>query len=486
MVGYLRPMPLRALLLLAAIVALPSLAAAQGTPTPVVPTPVIPTPVGTPAEPPPPPAPMAQPPELASGPMAALEDSTIELERIVAVVGTHPILLSDVFTDLAYRRQQGMPAPRDSAHLDSLMRDVIDELVNVELLVAEAGRKAILVADDEVRPQVEQVVQNARTQAGSDERLREELQRAGLGTMEQWRRSLTEQARKRSMQEQLLAQLRRDGELPPAPVSEAEIAAAFERLGAAERPRRPATLSFRQIILAPEPTAAARAAARARIDSVRAELVAGADFAAVARRVSMDGTAPLGGDLGWVRRGRTVPAFEQWAFSLPVGQLSPPVETSFGYHLIRVDSRQPAEVKVRHILVIPEVDSTDFARTRVLADSVVGAWRSGASYDEIMGAHHDPDEQSLVADFQLDQLPPQYQEIVRGLQPQQISAPFEIDDPRSPFPKLVILQMTRFQPEGDYTLDDVRLQFRQQLGEQRAFERYIAQLRGRAHVEVRL
>lgn len=424
-------------------------------------------------------------PAQAAAPVAPVDSSAIEIDRIVAVVGSHPILLSDVFAEIGYMRQQGMPAPRDAAQLDSISRQVVADLVNEELLVADAARQQVTVTDDAVKQQVDQYVQNARTQAGTEERLRQELQRAGLGTMEQWRRSLTEQFRKRALREQLLSKLRADGKLAPMGVTEAEIAEAFQAASGAERPKRPATVSFRQIIIAPKPTAASKAAARAKIDSLRTELVGGADFAAVAKRESMDGTAQLGGDLGWVRRGKTVPEFEQWAFSLPVNQLSPVVETAYGFHLMRVDSRQPGEVKVRHILIIPRTDSADLARARVEADSVATAWRAGASYDELVKRHHDPAEQSLVSDFPLAQLPETYQTVLGPTQANVVTAPFDIPNPRSNLPKLVVIQVTAKQEEGEYTLDDVRSRFRQQLGEKKAFDRYLEGLRSQFFVDVR-
>ena len=457
-------MSLRALLLLAAV-AVPSLAAAQVTP---------PAPSPAPA------------PQLAPTGPAPIDSSAIEIDRIVAVVGSHAILLSDVFAEIAYLRQSGMPAPRDAAQLDSISRQVLNDLVNEELLVTDAARQEVEVTDDDVKQQVDQYVANARRQAGTDERLREELQRAGLGTMEQWRRSLTEQFRKRALREQLLAKLRRDGKLVPAPVTEAEIAAAFAASSGAERPKRPATVSFRQIIVAAKPSETARAAARAKIDSLRTELARGADFAAVAKRESMDGTAQLGGELGWVRRGKTVPEFEQWAFSLPVGQLSPVIETAYGFHLMRVDSRQPGEVKVRHILIIPQTDSTDLARARVTADSVARAWRAGGSYDELLERHHDPVEQSLVSDYPLAELPEAYQTVLRATPANTVTEPFDIPNPRSPLPKLVVAQVTAKQEEGEYTLDDVRARFRQQLGEKKAFDRYVEALRSQIFVDVRL
>ena len=79
----------------------------------------------------------------------------------------------------------------------------------------------------------------------------------------------------------------------------------------------------------------------------RAKLLAGADFAATARAISDDPSAKSnGGEIGWFARERTDPAFSQAAFAMKnVGDISEPVLTSFGYHLIRFEGRRAAEVK---------------------------------------------------------------------------------------------------------------------------------------------
>src|SRR5690606_33534480 len=114
------------------------------------------------------------------------------------------------------------------------------------------------------------------------------------------------------LQERLVQQLKAEGKLPPVPITDAEIAARYAALPT--KPQRPAEVSFRQIILAPRPTPEAKAAAKAKIDSLRVEISEGGDFEQVAKRASMDGSAQLGGDLGWIRRGKTVPEFERWLF----------------------------------------------------------------------------------------------------------------------------------------------------------------------------
>ena len=80
--------------------------------------------------------------------------------------------------------------------------------------------------------------------------------------------------------------------------------------------------------------------ALAKAKDLREKIVAGGDFAALAKAESDDtGSGANGGDLGTFTHGRMVKEFEQAAFTLPIGQVSEPVKTQFGYHIIQVESR---------------------------------------------------------------------------------------------------------------------------------------------------
>lgn len=83
--------------------------------------------------------------------------------------------------------------------------------------------------------------------------------------------------------------------------------------------------------------------ARKKADELRARLISGADFAALAKAESADsGSAEQGGDLGYFERGSMTPAFEEAAFTLPLNTLSEPVRTPFGFHLIEVTGIRPS------------------------------------------------------------------------------------------------------------------------------------------------
>lgn len=102
----------------------------------------------------------------------------------------------------------------------------------------------------------------------------------------------------------------------------------------------------------PTPAPRDEAQALARIVEVQQRLAAGEDFAALAKEYSDDtGSAEEGGDLGWFGRGMMVREFEEAAFALQPGQVSEPVKTVFGYHLIKLEERDPARPVEEYVLL---------------------------------------------------------------------------------------------------------------------------------------
>jgi peptidyl-prolyl cis-trans isomerase D len=117
--------------------------------------------------------------------------------------------------------------------------------------------------------------------------------------------------------------------------------------------------------------AADSAAIRGRVAALRAEIAAGASFDDVARRESADTVSgPNGGDLGRGTRGRFVPEFERAAYALEPGEVSQPVLTPFGYHLIKVDEKKGDTLALRHILVRIQPSDSSAVRIDRLADQL--------------------------------------------------------------------------------------------------------------------
>ena len=332
------------------------------------------------------------------------------VDRVLAVVGNRPVLASQVDEEMFSRQAQGMTLPEDPKQLDALRREVVSTIVDEELLVQQAVRDtSIEVTDQEVADGVEQQVRKVRENFTSEVDYKAELRKAGFQTPEEYRRWLTDQQRRAALQNRLIDGLRSAGKLKTVSPTEQEMKKYFEQ-HKASLGSRPATISFRQIVISPKPSAAAKVRAKAQADSIVLELRQGADFATAARRFSQDpGSKDQGGSLNWFRRGVMVPEFERVAFSLKPGVVSDPVESPFGYHIIQVERTQPAEVQARHILLVPALDSANMDSARTLAARVHGLILKGAPFDSLQRIHHDPSGGEREADnVPADKLPEAY------------------------------------------------------------------------------
>ena len=390
-----------------------------------------------------------------------------------------------MLTAINQRRAQGLQVPPDSAGQTALARSVLNDLVDEEILVQKAKELKLEVTDADITAAADRQIKTVRSQFKSDEEYRTELRNAGLGTAEEYRKGLIDQYRRQNLQQKAFAELRKRAK--PANVTEEEVTAAFER-SRADLQKRPATVTFRQIIVSPKASAPAKAKAKARADSLLAEIKKGGDFELIAKRESMDpGTKQLGGDLGWNRRGSgLVPEFEQMMFALRPGDVSPVIETAFGYHIIRVDRVQSAEVKARHILIAPVIDSADVAAAKVEADSVAAQWRRGVSYDSLLAKHHDAtEEKGVLQPFTRDSLPVSYQAALTGAKPGAITDPFQLTNPRGA-PKFAVLQVVTATEAGEYDPAEVRDQIRAQLSDERSIRSLLDELRKQTYVSLRM
>ncbi|MBA3495669.1 MAG: peptidylprolyl isomerase [Gemmatimonadales bacterium] len=416
---------------------------------------------------------------------ARMSDTAVVVDRVLAVVGNRPVLASQVDEEIFSRQSQGQTVPSDADSLASIRKQIVASIVDEELLVQQAQQDtSITITDQEIADGVEQQVRKIRGNFSSEVDYKNELQKAGFGTPEEYRRWLTDQQRRAAFQNRLIDKLRQDGKLKPVPPTEQEMRTYFEeqkgQLGA-----RPATVSFRQVVITPRPSPAAKARIRAQADSIVLELRKGADFATAAKRFSQDpGSKEQGGSLNWFRRGVMVPEFERVAFGLRPGVVSDPVESAFGYHVIQVERVQPGEVQARHILLIPEIDSVHVDSARVLADSVRGLVLRGASFDSLQRALHDPSAERQADNVPLDKVPEAYGKVI-GQADSGTVAPVVKLPGAGTREQFVVIQVTGRRPEGDLRYEDVRDRLRDQLGQQLAIRRYIDRLRKSTYVDVR-
>jgi peptidyl-prolyl cis-trans isomerase SurA len=439
---------------------------------------------------------------LLSPAVARAQDSTtatqsVKLESIVAIVGDAVITRFELQEQLLSRIQnRQVQEPRTHADTLAIQVDVLNDMIEEELLLQKAKDLKIEVTDADVAADVDRQIKGTRANFSSETEYRNALAKASLGTPEDYRKYLTEQFRRRYLHERVLRQLQQDGKIIPVTVTDAQIVAEFERakpfLG-----RKPATVTWHQIVIAPSATEEHKAIAKAKADSLEAELRSGGDFERIAKRESMDvQTKDTGGDLGWLRRGETWPEFERYLFgspfmaALPPGQPSPVIATAAGYHIIRVDRVQVGEAKAHQILIMPTIDSADIARTRVLADSVATALKNGTPFDTLARKYHDyagREETSLLSPWVRDSLPLSYQNAFAGKNAGDIVT-FQIAGSglRPQVPKFVVAQLLSVNEAGELTLSEMKAAVRADLAQRGGVRRYVDSLRKQTYVSIRL
>jgi peptidyl-prolyl cis-trans isomerase SurA len=394
------------------------------------------------------------------------------------------ILWSDVMNSINQQRAAGLQLPPDSAGQAALAKDALNALVDEEILVQKAHLMKIEVTPDEVNRGVDDQAKRVRSQFQTEDEYKQELKNAGFGTPEEYKRTLYEQIYRRQLQQRVFEELRKTA--VGRNVSESEVNEAFEK-NKSQLQGAPATVTFRQVVIAPKPSAEAKKKARAKADSLLAEIRKGGDFELIAKRESMDpASKPQGGDLGWNRRGAMVPEFERVMFMLGPGQISNVVETPFGYHIIKVDRVQAAEVKARHILIAPTIDSADVAAAKKEAELVATQLRAGAAFDSVSAKHHDPaEEKGILQPFVRDSLPASYATALAGKKSGDVTDPFELANPRGAA-KWAVVQLVTVNEAGQFDEAEIKDRIRSQLVAEKATRTLLDDLRKQTYVAIKL
>lgn len=412
------------------------------------------------------------------------QESGEMVDRVAAVVGDSIILLTQIEEQIFRLQASGVTIPEEPTALVRLRRDLVETLVNQQLVLQAALRDTtISVPEDRVEQVLEQTLAQQLESFGSEEELQRALTLQGQ-TYSQYRASLADEIRRELLQERYLETQRRLARVIP--VEESEMRAFYESQRA-QLQERPATLTFRQLLLSPSPSDSARTAAREEAERILGLLEEGQEFEALASRLSQDpGSRQEGGDLGWFRRGVMVPEFEEAAFSLREQEVSGVVETDFGAHIIRVDRIRGGERRARHILIAAEVSPADVAAAESLAADLARRAREGDNFQALVDEYHNdasPDSLAIRMD-RLSELPPGYAANLQGAEPGAVVGPIQFGS--GPATTLAVVQVLEVRDEGEFTFEDLQEQIRQQIREQKFQERVIEGLRERSFVEVRI
>jgi peptidyl-prolyl cis-trans isomerase C len=231
--------------------------------------------------------------------------------------------------------REGVPPQMADGYLQKMGQQIensmVEQFIDQALVRTEAERRGEPVDENEIDAAI------ARLSEGLPEGMTvpQLLAAKGVGIAE-LRREIAANERLRKLYEAETAGI--------PPFTDDQVAAFYrENMGDFSTPE---TADTRHVLIGCDPDAGdeRHAKAKARAETVREELVSGADFAEVARTKSTCPSRQEGGSLGRLERGQTVPEFEQAAFGQEIGEIGPVVQTQFGYHVIQVMDRNPGGV----------------------------------------------------------------------------------------------------------------------------------------------
>ena len=307
---------------------------------------------------------------LLAAPMASSFAQDDIVDGVAAVVGRNIIKFSDVERSYAQiRLKQG------AADAFNNRCAVLENLILSQLLVHKGEIDSVEVTDEEVNQYVDYYLKNDMRNYGSREAIREATGFTYEELKEQYQRMIRNNLLARRVEYQLTEDVT---------VTPKEVADFFATLPADSLPMMPERYELSEIVIEPQISETERDRVRTQLAELRERVIKGEKFSMLATLYSQDpASAKKGGELGFFSRGDMVADFESAAFALKPGEVSPIVETQYGFHIIQLIERRGNTINARHILLVPQVSPDDLLAARMKLDSIATEIRAGhIAFDE--------------------------------------------------------------------------------------------------------
>ncbi|MCR9014199.1 peptidylprolyl isomerase [Aquiflexum gelatinilyticum] len=281
------------------------------------------------------------------------------IDKIVAKVNNYILLESEIqksYIEAISQSQQDVQPPTRC--------EVFESLLISKLMVAKAEIDSVMVTDAEVMFQADQRFAMVMQQFGGDENMLAEVYGK---TADQLKTEIHD-----LLKEQLLVQKMQAKITEGLSISPADVRKFFNEIPRDSLPFFSAEVMVGQIVKKPEVNQKVKNEITELLRGLKNQIMDGkADFQTLAKQYSQDpGSAPLGGELGFFRRGELAPEYEATALGLEVLEISDPVETAFGFHMIQLLERRGNTFNTRHILIRPEPSDQDIVDAERFLDSI--------------------------------------------------------------------------------------------------------------------
>lgn len=284
------------------------------------------------------------------------------IDGVAAVVEDHLILKSDLAQMVNMSAMQSRINPNTNPEKFIKLQDnVLKSMIDQKILLRMAELDSIIIDEKEVDKSLEQQVQMLISQSGSEKKTEEALGQS----INDFKREFWFDMRDRLVSEKYQQEL-----IGTVFVARPDVVSFYD-VYKDSLPSVPLKTKVRHILIPIKPSTDSIEKTKKTLLGYKSEILNGALFEDIALKNSIDpGSKKTGGSLGWVSRGSLVKSFEKAAFSAKRGALVGPIETDFGFHLIETLEKKGEKIKVRHILLTPEITKKDQEKAYNFATSL--------------------------------------------------------------------------------------------------------------------
>ena len=294
---------------------------------------------------------------LLAGALCA-QPKKVVADKIAAVVGDRIILQSDVRNSVADMARRGENLPPNAECM------IMEQAVVSKVMMLQAEKDSLPVTEEDVEADLDNRIRSYVNQFGSQEAVEEIAGKTIYQIKDDARESVREQKLAASMQRKIVENVR---------ITPVEVKAWFEKIPKDSLPFYESELEIGQIILYPKASRDLEQYIIGEMNNYRRQIeLKLTNFEQLAKRVSEDpGSKDRGGQYQLNRNEKTWdPVFLSTSFRLKEGEISPPVKSKFGFHIIQMVQRNGDDAIVRHILRIPPVTSDELDQAKRKLDTV--------------------------------------------------------------------------------------------------------------------
>jgi peptidyl-prolyl cis-trans isomerase SurA len=287
-----------------------------------------------------------------------MSQERILLDKIIARVGAENILLSDVEEQLAYEKKNN-PSVQG---LDKC--NIIAGLIDQKLIIHQAKLDSIEVSEEQIETELTLRFERILAQMNGDEEFFKEYYGASITEMkERYKEDQKQQMLARQMQQTLMQKVK---------ITPVEVKEFYNNIPVDSLPFLNSEVELSELVLKPSVNQENRLKSLSLIEELHKRIVSGGEsLEDLAKQYSVDvESAKRGGDLGFASRGTFVPEFESTAFSLKKNEVSEVIETEFGFHILKLEDRRGNLIRIKHILVTPDITEEDNTLAKQKLDSI--------------------------------------------------------------------------------------------------------------------